>query len=305
MQTVKAALEDAFATVDRIDAQVLMGHVLGVGRAWLAANPMHILTETQDARVDMLVAQRALGQPVAYLVGKREFYGRDFTVTSDVLIPRPETETLVEAALEHLRRAGRDDRRPGRDDRRPGRRNRDGACPGNHEAGGPGPSVLDLGTGSGAIAVTLACELPGARIVATDASPAALAVARANAKSLGCEERIEFLQGSWYAPVAGQRFDLVVSNPPYVARDDDHLGQGDLRFEPRSALADGSPDGLDSIRAIAAGARAHLAPGGALLLEHGYDQARAVARLLVEAGFAAPISIPDLAGIPRVAGGII
>jgi release factor glutamine methyltransferase len=153
--------------------------------------------------------------------------------------------------------------------------------------------------------VTLACERPDVRVVASDASPEALGVARANAGALGCGDRIELLEGSWYAPVAGRRFDLVVSNPPYVARDDAHLADGDLRFEPRTALTDGSPDGLDSIRAIVAGARAHLAPGGALLLEHGYDQADAVARLLVEAGFGAPICIPDLAGIPRVAGGII
>jgi release factor glutamine methyltransferase len=276
--TVKAAFEEALASIDRVDAQVLMAHVLGVNRAWLAANPMHVLTETQDARLDSFVAQRALGQPVAYLVGKREFYGRDFAVGPEVLIPRPETETLVDAALDLLRPP-----RPG---------------------GNP-PSVLDLGTGSGAIAVTLACERPQLRVVATDTSAAALEVARANARAHACDARVELLAGSWYEAVPGRRFDLIVANPPYVAADDAHLGQGDLRFEPGSALTDGSGDGLDSVRAIVAGAREHLHAGGMLLFEHGYDQAPAVAALLDAAGFEARVSIPDLAGIPRVAGGKI
>jgi len=281
-RTVRAALEEAALAIGRVDARVLVAHLLGVDRAWLAANPMHVLTESEDARVDLAVAQRALGHPVAYLVGKREFYGRDFNVGPDVLIPRPETETLVEAALSELDRRGM--RHP-------------------REGGGGGPSVLDLGTGSGAIAVTLACERPALRIVATDASAAALAIARANARAHACEERIAFVEGSWYAPLARRRFDLIVSNPPYVARGEEHLGEGDLRFEPGAALTDGSGDGLDSIRAIVAGARPHLAPGGVLLLEHGYDQAEAAARLLEGAGFGELVSIPDLAGIPRVAGG--
>lgn len=276
MHTVKAALEEAFVAIDRIDAQVLMAHVLGVDRAWVLANPMRILTETEDAQVDMLVARRAMGQPVAYLVGRREFYGRDFAVGPEVLIPRPETETLVEAALARAR----------------------------HPRGGGDPvRILDLGTGSGAIAVTLACERPDARIVATDTNAQALETARANARAHGCEARIETAMGSWYAAVPGRRFDLVVANPPYVAAGDAHLAQGDLRFEPDGALTDGSADGLDSIRAIVAGAREHLAPGGALLFEHGYDQAAAAARILSDAGFSGLLSIPDLAGIPRVAGG--
>jgi release factor glutamine methyltransferase len=270
VHTVKAALEEAFTAIERVDAQVLLCHVLGVNRAWLAANPFRILTETEDARLDSLVAQRALGAPVAYLVEKREFYGRDFAVGPDVLIPRPETETLIEAALARL---------------------------------GDGASALDLGTGSGVIAVTLACERSHARITATDVSSAALAVARANAKAHGCDAHMSFAEGAWYAAVPGQRFDLVVSNPPYVAAADAHLEEGDLRFEPRLALTDGSADGLDSIRAIVSGARAHLAPGGWLLFEHGFDQADAAARLLADAGFAQRLSIPDLAGIPRVGGG--
>ena len=151
------------------------------------------------------------------------------------------------------------------------------------------------------MAITLACELPQVSMTAIDSSAAALAIARANAKAHNA--RVELLEGEWYAPVAGRRFDLIVSNPPYVAGGDPHLVQGDLRFEPRHALTDGSGDGLDSIRHIVAGARAHLNPGGAILIEHGYDQAEAVAALLARAGFADLASIKDLAGIPRVAGG--
>ena len=266
MLTLKAALELATEAVGRVDAQVICAHMLGVNRAYLAAHPMQVLTETQDARIDMMVAQRSMGHPIAYLVGKREFYSRDFSVGPEVLIPRPETETLVEQALR--RDASR---------------------------------VLDLGTGSGAIAVTLALERPGSLVTATDKSQAAIQVARSNAADLGA--RVEFLQGEWYAPVAGRRFDLIVSNPPYVAQGDPHLTQGDLRFEPAQALTDGSADGLGSIREIVAGARDHLNPGGFVLIEHGYDQAPAVAALLAKAGFTDLISAPDLAGIPRVAGG--
>jgi release factor glutamine methyltransferase len=216
-----------------------------------------------------------MGQPVAYLVGTREFYSRDFAVGPEVLIPRPETETLVEAALRVARERGTPE----------------GTL-----------SILELGTGSGAVAVTLACELPQARVTATDASAAALGVAAANAQAHGCAGRIAFVEASWYAGLAG-RHDLIVSNPPYVAAADPHLGRGDLRFEPRAALTDESADGLDSIRAIVSGAREHLNPGGWLLLEHGYDQADAVAALLARAGFADSVRIADLAGIARVAGG--
>ena len=273
MFTINAALQEATASIGRVDAQAILTHVLGVDRAYLAAHPIQVLTETQDARIDAMVAQRTMGFPVAYVIGKREFYSREFEVNSDVLIPRPETETLVEHALPHLRRSG-------------------GTA-----------SALDLGTGSGIVAVTLACELPGIKVTATDSSPAALAIARANAKAH--KANVEFLEGEWYAPVEGRRFDLIVSNPPYVAEGDPHLGQGDLRFEPRHALTDGSGDGLDSIRRIVAGARKHLNPGGAILIEHGYDQAPAVAALLGKAGFVDLVAVKDLAGIPRVAGGTL
>jgi release factor glutamine methyltransferase len=274
MLTLKAALEEAAAAIGRTDAQVIMAHLLGVNRAYLAANPMRVLTETEDARVDTLVARRALGHPVAYLLGMREFYSREFAVSPDVLIPRPETETLVEAALARVARHPR-------------------------EGGGP-VSALDLGTGSGAIAITLACERSELEVTATDSSEAALALARGNAAAHAA--RVAFLRGEWYAPVAGRRFDLIVSNPPYVAARDPHLAEGDLRFEPRQALTDESADGLASLRAIVAGAASHLNPGGWLLVEHGYDQAADVAALLAGAGLAQPLSIPDLGGIPRVAG---
>ena len=269
-RTLRAALEEAAAAVGRVDAHVLVAHLLGVNRAYLAAHPMRVLTEAEDAKVDMLVAQRALGQPVAYLTATREFYGRDFAVGPEVMIPRPETETLVEAALARL-------------------------DPSSHAA------CLDLGTGSGAIAVSLACERPGLRVVASDVSEAALATARLNAAAHGCAGRIELARGSWYEPLAARRFELIVANPPYVARGDPHLAQGDLRYEPAAALTDGSRDGLDSVRAIVAGASDHLEAAGWLLLEHGYDQADAVLALLQAAGFGAIASLADLAGIPRVA----
>ena len=278
MYTLKVALEEAEAAIGRVDAQVLVGDVLGVDRAYMVANPLRILTESEDARIDSLVAQRSLGMPVAYLTGRREFWSREFVVTPDVLIPRPETEILVEAALKKCQTL----------------------FPAAEKVSDTF-SVLDLGTGSGAIAITLALERPDARVTAVDTSASALDVARGNAAALGAN--VELVHGAWYAPVAGRRFDLIVSNPPYVAANDAHLGQGDLRFEPAGALTDGSADGLDSIRAIVAGARDHLNPGGRLLLEHGHDQAAAVAALLREAGFASIVSIPDLAGIPRVAGG--
>lgn len=267
-RTVSAAIDESAESVGPVDARVLACAALGVDRAWLVANGLRLLTESQDARLDLLVAQRSLGYPVAYLLGTREFWSRDFEVGPDVLIPRPETETLVEAALARMGEAAR---------------------------------VADLGTGSGAIAVTLACERPGARVVATDASAAALAVARVNATRHGA--RIDFREGPWYAPLAGEAFDLLVSNPPYIAAGDPHLAQGDLRHEPASALTDGSADGLGSIRALVAGAAAHLAPGGWLLLEHGYDQAEACRALLETAGFTDLACVPDLAGIPRVAAG--
>jgi len=270
VRTLNAALQEAEDSIGRTDARVLVAHLLGVDRAYLATHPMRLLTETEDARVDFVVAQRSLGQPVAYLTERREFYGRDFAVGPEVLIPRPETEHLVEAVLERLGAAG---------------------------------TCLDLGTGSGVVAVSIACERPGARVTAIDRSSGALDLARANAARYPEAAALEFLAGDWYAPVAGRRFDVIAANPPYVGAGDPHLASGDLRFEPRGALTDESADGLQSLRAIVAGAPAHLVPGGWLLFEHGHDQAAAVRALLESAGFNHIFSVPDLAGIPRVAGG--
>ena len=251
------------------EAQVLLGHSLGVSRAWLTAHRDDSADSALTTRFRMLLKQRSVGQPVAYLTGKREFYGREFRVTPDVLIPRPDTETLVEAALDRL-------------------------------APKTTLELLDLGTGSGCIAITLSLERPSTRITAVDISQSALRVARENAQALGA--RIEFLQGVWFGPLGGRQFDLVVSNPPYIAADDPHLQRGDLRFEPAMALAAGM-DGLDEIRRIVSGAAAFLKPGGWLLFEHGHDQAGACRDLLDSAGFGKLVSLPDLAGIPRVAGG--
>ena len=216
-----------------------------------------------------LVERRAAGEPVAYLTGTREFYGREFLVTPAVLIPRPETELLVELALAHF----------------PGWR---------------GLRVLDLGTGSGALAVTLALELEVAELVALDRSREALWVAMANAAKLGAS--VSFVQSDWFGALGDEQFELIVSNPPYIAAGDPHLERGDVRFEPRAALAAG-PQGLDDLAEIVAGAPARLVDGGWLFLEHGYDQAAAARSLLADAGFAAIASWADLAGIERVSGG--
>lgn len=214
--------------------------------------------------------RRRGGEPVAYIVGRREFYGRDFSVSPAVLIPRPETEHLVDIALARL--IGIDE-----------------------------PRVLDLGTGSGCLAITLALECPEARVVGIDASPDALAVATQNARELAAGN-VRFELGDWFAAVPDQCFDVIVANPPYVAAGDTHLGQGDVRFEPQSALVSG-PAGLDDIAAIVAAAPRHLRAGGWLLLEHGWDQGNAVLQLLASAGFEACFGERDLGGQPRVSGG--
>ncbi len=253
-----------------IDAQVLLAHVVERDRAWLAAHGDDALTPMQADTFAALAARRRDGAPVAYLTGTREFWGLALRVTPDVLIPRPETETLVELALDWLPREA-----PTR--------------------------VLDLGTGSGAIALALAGERPQASIVGTDTSVAALAVARANGQRLGLGNAA-FLQANWYDGLPGTGWDMIVGNPPYVALGDVHLIEGDLRYEPAGALASGV-DGLSSLRVIVGGAPARLAPGGALIVEHGYDQSDAVQELLREAGFVGISVHRDLSGIPRVVGG--
>jgi len=253
----------------RLEARVLAAHAWQVNHAWLVAHDTDPLSDTRVAAFESLLAQRLEGVPVAYLVGTREFYGRPFLVSPDVLIPRPDTELLVERAL---------------------------ACIPPDQA----VAVLDLGTGSGCIAITLALERPLARVTAVDRSPAALAMAQRNADLLSA--RVEFLISDWFAALAGRRFDLIVSNPPYIAAADPHLARGDVRFEPLTALGAGQ-DGLDDLRRLSRAARAHLRPGGMLLLEHGHDQSDAVQALLRESGIRHPQSWADLSGILRVSGG--
>ena len=265
----EAARDPAEGIEARREAQILLGHALGVSRAWIAAHGEEQVYSPAASVFRDLVGRRRTGEPVAYLVGKREFYGLDFRVTPDVLIPRADTETLVDAALEKLDRHA------------------------SH-------NVLDLGTGSGCVAITIAHERPASRVTAVDTSPAALDVARGNAAAIGA--RVEFVLGSWFESLEANQFDLIVSNPPYVAAGDPHLQQGDLRFEPATALIAGE-DGLNDIRCIVAGAREHLLLGGWLLFEHGYDQADVSRDLLLDAGFGDVQSRADIAGVARVAGG--
>jgi len=253
----------------RLEARVLAAFAWKVSSAWLIAHDTDPLTQTQNEQFQTLLTRRLAGEPVAYLLGTREFYGRPFLVSPDVLIPRPDTELLIELALARL--------------------------PPDQAM-----EVLDLGTGSGCIAVTLALERPLARVTAVDRSPAALAIAQRNADILNA--RVELLTSDWFAALADRRFDLIVSNPPYIAVSDPHLARGDVRFEPLSALAAGH-DGLADLRLLTAAACAHLKPGGTLLLEHGYDQSEGVKALLRESGFSHPRSWADLSGILRISGG--
>jgi release factor glutamine methyltransferase len=253
----------------RSEAQILLQTALGVGRAYLLAHPERVLTEQEHAVYQALFQRRLAGEPLAYILGEREFFGLDFKVTPATLIPRADTELLVERALAHLP-----------------------VC---------GGRVLDLGTGSGAIALAIAHARPDIEMTAVDASVAALTVAQENARRLGIGNA-SFMPGDWFSPLVGQKYDLIVSNPPYIAEGDRHLSQGDLRFEPASALASG-PDGLDDIRRIVAEAGTYLIDGGWLLLEHGYDQSAQVRELLHRAGFGTIGSDRDMAGIERVSYG--
>ncbi|HTA64339.1 MAG TPA: peptide chain release factor N(5)-glutamine methyltransferase, partial [Xanthomonadaceae bacterium] len=232
----------------RSEADLLLGHVIGRPRSWLFAHAHDVVGDEVRSRFDALVARRERGEPIAQITGRKGFWSFDLRVTPDVLIPRAETELLVECALAVL-----------------------------------SPDVplrvADLGTGSGAIALAIARERPLVEVVAVDASDAALEVARSNAQSLGLASRVRSIHGEWFAPLLGHRFDAIVSNPPYIAEDDPHLRQGDLRHEPRMALSSGR-DGFDAIRAIARDAPAHLHDGGWLLLEHGWEQGAAVRELL-------------------------
>jgi release factor glutamine methyltransferase len=252
-----------------LEARMLLERVLAKASAWLIAHADESAGAEAEQAFAALTERRRQGEPIAYILGKREFYGLDFRISRNVLIPRPETELLVELALARI-------------------------------AADAAVRVLDLGTGSGAIAVALAHERPRAHVTAVDVDYAVLAVARANASRHGVSVR--FFCGDWFGALTGETFDLIVSNPPYVAVADAHLAMGDVRFEPQRALVGGA-DGLDCIRAIVAGAGAHLRPGAWLLFEHGYDQAEACRALLQAQGYAKVQSWPDLAGIPRVSGG--
>ncbi len=250
-----------------LENRILLCHALGLTRIQLITQSEREVSDTELAALNALVARRQRGEPIAYIVGKREFFGLNFAVNEAVLIPRPDTELLVELALERM---------------------------------APRARVLDMGTGSGAIAVALAHTRSDAAVTALDVSADALAVARANAISNGAGVR--FLQSDWFAALQGERFDVIVSNPPYIRADDEHLAQGDLRFEPRGALTDHA-DGLSALRIIVDGGAAHLEPGGWLLMEHGYDQAADVRALLERTGYTTVASWCDLAGIERVSGG--
>jgi release factor glutamine methyltransferase len=252
------------------DAQWLLSHVLGRDRTWLLVHADDPLAEDAAAAFDDLVSRRARGEPVAYLTGRRGFWSLELEVGPGVLIPRPETELLVEFALDHLPR--------------------DRVC-----------SVVDLGTGSGAIALAVAVERPLAQVVAVDASCAALEIARRNAARIA-PGRVAFVEGSWWTPLPGRRFDLVLSNPPYIPERDPHLDRGDLRFEPRGALAAGL-DGFDALRAIVEALPERLADGGRVALEHGYDQGAEVRALLSAIGLGEVATIRDLAGHERISVG--
>jgi release factor glutamine methyltransferase len=258
--------------IDRLDARLLLEYVSGCTHTDLIARPDLAMTPDQATQLAALVARRAAGEPLAYLVGSADFYGLEFFVSPAVLIPRPDTEVLLELAVERAQAL-------------------DAA------------RIVDLGTGSGIVAVTLARLCPSAEVTAVDVSAGAIDVARINAARHGANVR--FLTGDWYAPLGDMRFDLIVSNPPYVVDGDPHLQQNGLNFEPQGALTDGvaGGDGLSCLRAIVEGASAHLLPGGWLLLEHGYDQAASVRALLADAGFSGIGSWRDLAGIERVSGG--
>jgi release factor glutamine methyltransferase len=267
--TVADALNQAHAAgLDRLDAQLIVGSVLGVSRSWVLAHDRDPLPAEHLPRLLDWLRRRAAGEPFAYLQGEKEFFGLTLRVTPDTLIPRPDTETLVQWALELLPP--------------------DYAC-----------HIADLGTGSGAIALALASQRPLAEVTAVDFSAGALAVALGNAERHSLRN-VRGLQGSWFEPLAGQRFDLIASNPPYIAEGDDHLAA--LHHEPISALTAG-PDGLADLRQIVAHAPAHLSLGGWLLLEHGHDQATQVQQLLRGAGFQAIATRRDLAGQNRCTGG--
>lgn len=259
--TLQATSESA-----RADAEILLAHCLQKSRTYLYTWPEKVVDSNTEATFRQLLAERLRGVPIAHLTGQREFWTLNLKVTPDTLIPRPETELLVETAISLL--------------------------PAGSSA------ILDLGTGTGAIALSIAHERPDLQVTACDFSAAALAVASENAQTHHISN-MQFIQSNWFSALPSQHFDLIVSNPPYIEADDPHLAQGDVRFEPLTALASGQ-DGLDDIRHIVQSAPQWLANGGWLLLEHGYHQGKAVTTLLQAAGFQQVRCLPDLAGNDRV-----
>jgi release factor glutamine methyltransferase len=253
--------------LDPLENRILLCHALGLSRVALITQSDRTLTVEEAERLAAVVQRRQFGEPIAYIVGHREFFGLNFQVNDAVLIPRPDTEVLVEVALDRLPQHGR---------------------------------LLDMGTGSGAIAVSVAHTRPDASVTALDFSGAALDVARANANAHGAD--IRFLRSDWFSNLDDERFDVIASNPPYIAASDEHLSRGDLRFEPNMALTDRA-DGLVALRVIIGSAAQHLERDGWLLLEHGYDQSAQVRALLEAHGYDRVQSWPDLAGIERVSGG--
>ena len=258
---------DNVSETSRLDAEILLSHALECDRSYLRTWPERPLSPEQQTQFQELIERRHTGEPIAYIIGERDFWDMTLHVSTHTLIPRPETETLVEQALDRI-------------------------PPDAHW------QIADLGTGSGAIALAIARERPHCQLVATDISAAALDIARKNA-ARNEVRNIRFVEGAWLAPLAGELFNMIVSNPPYVHPDDPHLQQGDLRFEPLSALHS-APDGLTDIRIICDTARQHLHPGGWLLLEHGFDQGPATQACLVEFGYQQVHTIEDLAHHPRV-----
>jgi len=265
--TISDILRAAALRIDRIDAEMLLLHLLGRDRSWLFLHGEEGLGDADATAFDVLVMRREAGEPVAYVTGTRGFWTLDLQVTPATLIPRPETELLVEGALARIPK--------------------DAAA-----------RIVDLGTGSGAIALAIASERPHAQVIATDASEAALAIARQNA-GRNHIANVEFRHGSWFAPLAGERFDLIVSNPPYIESGDPHLDEGDLRFEPATALASGT-DGLDDLRVIANEATSHLKEKGWLMVEHGWNQGAQVRALFEAAGLLEVQTMTDLEGRDRV-----
>lgn len=273
--TIRKALLEAQAALSqtleaseaKLEAQLLLQHALNVNRAWLISHENDVLQTGSRTSFETLLNRRLNGEPIAYILGYREFYGLNLKVTSDTLIPRPDTETLVEAAL-----AKNQLHRP--------------------------MHILDLGTGSGAIALAIAQNTPHANVIAVDASQAALDVAIDNAQKSAIAN-VRFVLSDWFQALHDERFDLIVSNPPYIEQHDVHLSQGDLRFEPITALASGD-DGLDDIRTIVSESLFHLKPQGWLMLEHGYNQAEQVADLMAQAGLVDIETIKDLGGNDRV-----